>query len=104
MKDKLLQVCGLAKRAGKICFGETLFKKFSSNQVHYLIICEDISERSFKQLTNKAFYYQVEYIQILTSSELSYAIGKRNIKAIGITDINFKQLIKKVLQKEENDG
>lgn len=90
---------GLARRAGKIVFGETMFKSFSKHLVQYIVIANDISERSYHQIQKKASYYQIEFIQCLDSEILSKAIGKDNIKAIGITDIQFKEKIKNIIRE-----
>lgn len=99
MNNELLSVIGLAKKANKLIYGETLIKNFSS--VKFLFIFNDISNGSLKRLLNKAHFYKVDYYQDLDSEVVSKFIGKRNIKAIGIIDDNFKKLfIKKLLRKQ----
>ena len=101
MKSDLLSLIGLAAKAGKICYGETLFNTFRKGNVHFVFIGNDQSARSLKQIHNKCLYYQVPYIEDFDSETLSRVIGKTNIKNIGITDKNFTQLINK---RRETDG
>lgn len=99
MQNKILSILGIARKAGKIVYGETMFKLFAKSKIHYILISNDISERSLKQLIKKAEYYKINYYQILSSEMISNAIGKNNIKAVGITDVNFKKIIENIIRE-----
>ena len=100
MSNDLLSLIGLAAKAGKICYGETLFNTFKKGTIHYVFISKDQSARSLKQIHNKCSYYQVPYHEGFDSATLSKVVGKTNIKNIGITDKNFTELIR----RRETDG
>lgn len=99
MNDELLSLIGLVKKANKLIYGETLMKNFKN--VKFLFIFNDVSDGTLKRLLNKAHFYKVDYYQDFNSEIVSKFIGKKNIKAIGIVDDNFKKLfIKKLLRKQ----
>lgn len=103
MDNKLLGTLGLAARARKITYGETLFENLRKKKVFYCLIDETISERSLKQITSKCTYYNVEYY-VTKGMDLASAVGKRNIKSIGILDQNFVTKIKTLIEEEKNNG
>ncbi len=99
MKDKFYNAIGLARRANKIVYGETLYAKFKTNNVYLVIVAADISEKSLIRLKKKLDFYQIEYILDVDSFALTNAIAKDNIKAIGIVDENFKNLILNIIRE-----
>lgn len=96
MEQKFLNVLGLISKARKFVYGEKLSDKIKANKVFLVIISTDMSENQMKKLKNKCINSKIEVlVDYINSEQLSKAIGKENIKAIGITDINFINLIKK---------
>lgn len=93
--DKILSYVGLAKRAGKIIIGETLLKSFSSGKVKFVFIAADASDKTKERFLKKCHYYSLNYNDQYTSNDLSLAIGKGNIKVVGICDEGFQKLIEK---------
>ncbi len=95
MNKDLLSLIGLAYAAKKIVTGEEfVIEKIRQNQVKFLFIAKDASEKSKKKLIDKATFYKVEYNLDFSSEELSKAIGKQNRMSIGILDKGFTKLIK----------
>ncbi len=87
----IYNLLGLCRRANQLIFGEPLFKALRSHKVKLIVISKDASKRTEKQLLNKCAYYRVPYIYFSDSNMLSHAIGKNNIKSLGITDAGFAQ-------------
>lgn len=94
----LLSKLGLARRANKIVSGETLLAHIRQQKVFLVIIAEDASARTKKQLSNKCTFYNITYYISHSIAELSNAIGQKNRVAIGITEPGFVKLI---LNKKE---
>ncbi|AOG60289.1 putative 50S ribosomal protein L7Ae [Spiroplasma helicoides] len=93
MKD-LLQVLGLVSSAGKIFSGDTLFKKIKTNQVKLVFTVSDMGSSQLKKINDKCTFYKIQiHNGLFDTEELNQAIGKENIKAIGIEDSNFVKLI-----------
>ncbi|MBU1141090.1 MAG: ribosomal L7Ae/L30e/S12e/Gadd45 family protein [Firmicutes bacterium] len=85
---------GLAFRARKVSVGtESSIAQLRSGHVFLLILATDASALTKKKVYDKAKTYQVEVLETLSSLEISQAIGKKDIKVIGITDRGFSQLL-----------
>ena len=86
--DNKLNTLGLAFRAKKIILGEDILK--SINKVKLIFIANDISVKSKERILKKCVYYNIDYVETFNSTELSNALGKNNIKLIGVIDEGFK--------------
>ena len=91
--DKTLSTLGLAYRAKKLVLGEEVLNQISD--VKLIIIANDISEKSRERFLKKCNFYNIEYIDRFTSSEISNALGKNNVKVVGIIDEGFKETLLK---------
>ena len=91
--DKTLSTLGLAYRAKKLVLGEEVLNQISD--VKLIIIANDISENSRERFLKKCNFYNIEYIDRFTSSEISNALGKNNVKVVGIIDEGFKETLLK---------
>ncbi|AHI52739.1 L7Ae/L30e/S12e/Gadd45 family ribosomal protein [Spiroplasma culicicola] len=99
MQD-LLNVLGLASSANKLISGETLFKKIIKNKIKLVLTVKDMGASQLKKINDKCAFYQVPiYNGLIDTIQLNQAIGKNNVKAIGIEDINFVKLILKNISK-----
>lgn len=97
LSNEVLNFIGLAARSRKITTGEGVLKSVRNQTSRLVIISEDASENTRKQLVDKCTYYQIRYIIIGDSDEISKAIGKQNRKAISILDKNFaNKIIEKI--------
>ncbi len=88
-----LKTLGLAYRARKTVLGEEVLNRISN--VKLLLIASDISEKSRERYEKKCYYYGIDCIDDYSSTELSQALGKNNVKAIGILDEGFKDALLK---------
>lgn len=96
--SKILQSLGLCKRANKLVSGETfVLEKIKSGEAKLVFLASDAGPNTSKRMMDKSKFYQVKLIHTFTTDELSTAIGKRNRKAIAITDKNFAVLLLKQL-------
>ena len=89
----VLNTLGLAYRAKKLVLGEEILKRIS--QVELIFLASDISEKSRERFEKKCFHYHIGHIDTFTGAQLSAALGKNNVKAIGVTDKGFKELLLK---------
>jgi len=89
--DDTLQFLGLIYRAGKLVLGEEILKQIK--KIRLLIIASDISEKSRQRLEKKAYYYQIPMINSYSSEQISSALGKNNVRVIGIKDEKIKQTL-----------
>jgi len=87
--DKRLNTIGLAYMAKKIVFGEEVLNQIS--KVKLLVMANDTSEKSKERFLKKCTYYNIEVIDCFSGEQISKALGKNNIKVIGITDEGFKR-------------
>lgn len=102
---KILNLLGLAMRAGKIKYGnESCIESINKSKVKLVILASDASERTktnFKQLcANK----KISIYEFLNMDEISHAIGKQNKVVIGVCDENFSNEIIKILNGGEVIG
>ena len=100
--DKVLNAIGLAYRAKKVVLGEEVLNRI--DKVRLIFLASDISEKSRIRFEKKCHFYSIEHIDSYSGEQLSYALGKNNIKVIGITDEGFMKMITKNIEKEENNG
>lgn len=93
--DNILTLLGLVYKAKKLVLGEEALNRMKD--VKLLLIASDISEKSKERYLKKCYFYNVEYIDIFSAEELTNALGKTNVKVIGITDKGFaKSIISKI--------
>ncbi|MDF9824070.1 ribosomal protein L7Ae-like RNA K-turn-binding protein [Breznakia sp. PF5-3] len=92
--NKLVGILGLAAASRNISIGETIMKDIRARKCKFVLIAEDASANTKKKLEDKCKYYQIAYGFIESSEVLSKAIGKFNVKAVGILDDGFANKIK----------
>ncbi|KRO00941.1 L7Ae/L30e/S12e/Gadd45 family ribosomal protein [Companilactobacillus kimchiensis] len=95
--DAFLNFLGLAVRARKTISGtEITLNGVRSGEVKLVIMASDCSDRTKKDLHNKASYYNVPVVDTIDSMALKAAIG-RDRKVIGITDNGFAKRLKQIM-------
>jgi ribosomal protein L7Ae-like RNA K-turn-binding protein len=99
IKQKLLNILGLAKRAGKLVTGEELVVRAIQNQtVQLVFLASDASSNLTKKVNNKSNTYQIKISQDFTQNELSQAIGSDR-KVIAVADEGFAKKMEKLLMQ-----
>lgn len=97
MLDKQVgNLLGLANISRNIVTGEKVINVIRNNTAKLIIIAEDASDNTKKKYTDKCKSYEVPYVIMGTSDELSHAIHKDNRVCIAIMDANFAN---KIVQK-----
>ncbi len=92
-RNKRLSNLGLAHRAGQVVSGDELLVALKANQVHFLFIANDASEKTQARFIKSAQHKQILVNQEYCSKELSQAIGKVNRMVLGITDKGFLKIL-----------
>ena len=92
MADKL-NTLGLAYRARKAVLGEEVLNRI--DKVKLLFIASDISEKNRERYEKKCHYYKIDHIDEYSGEQLSSALGKNNVKVVGILDKGFKDALLK---------
>ena len=86
-----LKLLGLVYRAKKMVLGEDILNNLQ--KVKLIFIASDISDKSRERIEKKCAFYNIDYIDRFTALELSSALGKNNVKTIGIIDEGFKKAL-----------
>lgn len=103
-KAKLLNMLGLATRAGKVVSGEFMTEKsVKEGRALLCIVAMDASDNTKKLFRDKCSYYGVDLHIFATKDELGHAIGKTTRASLAILDDGFKDAINKIILKQEED-
>ncbi len=98
-KNKLLQYLGLCRRANKLVMGESfVVEKIKNKEVYLIFLANDTGYRTTKKIRDKTKFYNIKLVEEFSTEEINKAIGRHNIKVIGITDYKFYEMIGKQLE------
>ena len=102
MKKNTLGVIGLAARARGLVIGTNqVLEAVRNKKAKLVLIASDVSDNTYKNLTDKSAYYNVCAEQTdITTEELGRAVGHSNTAAIAITNENFVIAYKKSLSSD----
>ena len=104
MKQKILNLLGLATRAGLLVSGEDIvIDTMRKKKAKIVFLGNDCSESTLDKFKKKCFYYKTELNTMFSSEEISRSIGKTRM-VISITDEGFYKAIKKNLGGVENES
>ncbi len=104
MREKVLNLLGLATRAGLLVSGEDIvIDAMRKKKAKIVFLGSDCSESTLDKFEKKCFHYKVELNTMFTSEELSHSIGKTRT-VLAIIDEGFQKAIKKNLGGVENEG
>lgn len=97
-KQQVLNLLGLARRAGKLVAGEdTVLRMLKQKKLKIVFVASDASPKQLDNFNKKCFYYKTNINNIFTCDELSNAIGKPMCKFLGVTDQGFLDALNKSL-------
>lgn len=103
-KRKLLNMLGLAMKAGRLAFGTDRVTDAvrSGRSVRLVITASDISDNTGKRVRNCCEYYQTECLgSEATGEEIGRAIGKLcEISTVAVLDRHFAEAVAKLLNKQ----
>ena len=102
MINKVYGLLGISSKAGKVISGtDIILEKMERKKVKLVIIAEDASEKTIK---NMKYYCNKENVELIIYGNLlenSKAIGKHNRATIAIIDQNLANAIKKLIHGGE---
>lgn len=95
---KVLNLIGLATRAGKTASGEfSTEKAVKSGKAYLVIVSEEASDNTRKKFTNMCTYYQVPICFLGKKDELGHHMGKEMRASLAILDEGFaKAMVKQM--------
>ena len=100
---KILNLLGLATKAGKIASGEFAAEKaVKSGKAHLVIVSEEASDNTRKMFQNMCTYYKVPIYLFGKKEELGHAMGKEMRASLALLDAGFSKAL--VKQMELNGG
>lgn len=95
-RKRILNLIGLATRAGKTVSGEfSTEKAVKSGKAFLVIISEEASGNTRKLFTDKCTYYKVPICYFGEKGELGHAMGKEMRASLAVTDEGFAKAIVK---------
>lgn len=96
-KADFLRHVGLARKAGKVVLGsDNVYEKMHSGSICLVLVSSEASDNTKKKLKNRAEYTKTEiYVLGVSQEELGKSVGTELASCVGITDNNFKNLLKK---------
>ncbi len=104
MTDKVLNLLGLAFKAGKIESGEdNVIAILRKSKAQIVFVGNDSSPKTIDNFSRKCYFYKVPCNTDYTTDQLSTAIGK-NRHIICLTDQGFYKALKKYLRGENNES
>lgn len=96
MINKVNGLLGIAAKAGKVISGmDLVLEEIAKKHVYLVIVAEDTSEKTIKNIKYYCNKGKVEMIIYGTIFDNSKAIGKHNKAIIGVKDKNLADAIKK---------
>ena len=97
-KQQVLNLLGLAQRAGRLISGEELVvDAIRKGQVKLVFLAQDAAPNLTKKITDKCKTYQVEVVTAFSTLELSIAVGKSR-KVLAVTDAGFTKKMRSIME------
>ena len=99
IKNKILNLLGIASRARKLIFGsDSVEKGLQDKKVTCVIVTSDSSLNTKNKFKKKCYFYKVPLILLSDSLEIGKAVGKKEAKVIGLCDQGFYESLEKLLK------
>ena len=88
--DKVLNMIGLAMKAGAINSGEFACEQaIKTGNAFLCIVAKDASDNTKKSFSDSCDFYEVDYVEYGTKESLGHAIGKEYRASIVVCDENL---------------
>ena len=95
-RQKILNLIGLATKAGKTASGEfSTEKAVKSGKAHLVIVSEEASDNTKKMFTNMCTYYKVPILFLGGKEELGQSMGKQMRASLAVVDAGLAKAIVK---------
>lgn len=97
-RQKVLNLIGLATKAGKTASGEFMTEKsVKTGKASLVIVSEEASDNTRKMFTNMCTYYKVPICFFGKKEELGHAMGKELRASLAIVDGGFANAVVKLM-------
>ena len=105
MRNRVLQMLGIAAKSGNVVSGEfSTEKAVKSGKAYLVIVSEEASENTRKMFTNMTDFYEVPLRVFGTKEELGRCIGKQFRASLAITDENLANAVVSKLENITDNG
>lgn len=95
--ERILNLLGLARRAGQVVTGEgAVIKGLRAGQVHLIFLAADAGAATAKKVGDKAATFKAPVCRQYSRATLSQAIGQSR-SVIGIKQVGFANQFQKLL-------
>ena len=99
---KILNLLGLAQKAGKVASGEfSAEKAIKSGQAKMAVISADASGNTTKKFENMCKWYHVPVIIFADKASLGHCLGRTDRTSVAVTDEGFANAILKAAGAED---
>ena len=97
-RQKILNLIGLATKAGKTASGEFMTEKsIKAGKASLVIVSEEASDNTKKMFTNMCTYYEVPIFFFGKKDELGHAMGKEMRASLVIVDHGLAKAVVKLM-------
>ena len=97
-RRKVLNLIGLATKAGKTASGEfSTEKAVKAGKASLVIVSEEASDNTKKMFTNMCTYYKVPIYLFGTKEELGHAMGQEFRASLSVEDAGFAKSMAGIL-------
>ena len=101
-KEKVLNILGLAQRAGRLLSGDFVVERSMKRQSYpLLIMAEDCAQNNANKYRHLAESYQVPLRLVGTKEELGRALGKEMREVILVNDAGFAKSLLAEIDKNQ---
>ena len=98
-RQKVLNLIGLATKAGKTASGEfSTEKAVKTGKASLVIVSEEASDNTKKMFSNMCTYYNVPLYMLAEKEELGHAMGKEMRASLAILDEGLAKAVEKQLK------
>jgi ribosomal protein L7Ae-like RNA K-turn-binding protein len=99
-RDPVLQLLGLAQRAGFVKSGEFMTEgAIKEGKASLCIVATDASDNTRKQFKDMCNYHKVPYVEYTDKESLGHAIGKEFRASLCVVDANLAQQIRSKIEE-----
>ena len=102
MRNRVLQMIGIAAKSGNVVSGEfSTEKAVKTGHAYLVIVSEEASNNTNKMFTNMTDFYEVPMYTYGNKDDLGHSMGKQFRASLAVTDEGFAKSIEKRLVEAE---